>query len=194
MSRKSISGKTRRLAICSVMAALGVVILELGTLLQVFDISASIGASIIILLMILEYGGAYPMLVFAVTGVLSLILIPSNSAAWLYLGFFGYYPMLKFKFERFKKPVAVILKLVSINVAVAAYLLVIYLVLLGGTGSLTDIFSMGFGDEGENISLILGWAMVALIEFMFIVYDFLLSRITILYNFRWRQLFSKFFR
>jgi hypothetical protein len=193
MARTGISTKTKRLAVASVLSALGVVILELGAIIEVFDISAAIAASFLILPILLEWGGMYPPLVFAVTGTLALVIIPSNFAAWMYVGFLGYYPMLKLQYEKLKRPISSILKFLTMNVAIAAYALVLWFVTLGGTGSLTDLFTQGFGG-GESISVTLGWIMLALLEIIFIVYDFLLTRLIIIYNYRWRQKIQKFLR
>ena len=194
MARTGISSKTKRLAVASVLSALGVVILELGAIIEVFDMSAAIAASIIILPILLEWGGMYPLLVFAVTGTLALIIIPSNFAAWMYVGFLGYYPLLKLKYEKLKRPISALLKFLTMNAAIAVYALVLWFVTLGGAGSLTDLFTQGFGGGEENISVAFGWILLGLVEIIFIVYDFLLTRIIIIYNFRWRQKFQKFLR
>lgn len=191
---RGISSKTKKLAVCSILSALGVVILLIGALLQVFDISAAIGASLIIVPVILEYGGMYPFLVFAVTGILSLILMPTNFGGWIYFGLLGYYPMLKLKYEKLKRPIAILLKLLTINVAIALYLLVLYFIILGGSGTLTQLFTAGFGESGETVSLAMGWIMLALMELICIAYDLLLTRVIIIYNYKWRQTFKKFFR
>ena len=194
MARGGISSKTKRLATASVLSALGVVILMLGAVIEVFDITAAIAASIIILPILLEWGGAYPLLVFAVTGTLSLIIFPSNFAAWMYVAFLGYYPIIKLKYEKLKRPVAILLKFVTMNVAIAAYALGLWFIMLGGTGSLSDLFSQLFGGGEESISVTLGWIALALVEIIFIAYDFLLSRVIIIYNFKWRQKFRKFLK
>ena len=194
MARGGISSKTKRLATASVLSALGVVILMLGAIIEVFDITAAIAASIIILPILLEWGGAYPLLVFAVTGTIALIIIPSNFAAWMYIAFLGYYPIVKLKYEKLKRPIAILLKFITMNAAIAAYALGLWLIMLGGTGSLADLFTQLFGGGEEAVSVPLGWVMLALVEITFIAYDLLLSRVIIIYNYRWRQKFRKFLK
>lgn len=194
MARGGISSKTKRLATASVLSALGVVILMLGAIIEVFDITAAIAASIIILPILLEWGGAYPLLVFAVTGTLALIIIPSNFAAWMYIAFLGYYPIVKLKYEKLKRPIAILLKFITMNAAIAAYAVGLWFIMLGGTGSLSDLFTQLFGGGEEAVSVPLGWVMLALVEIIFIAYDFLLSRVIVIYNYRWRQKFHKFLK
>ncbi|MBQ9162508.1 MAG: hypothetical protein IJX74_04450 [Clostridia bacterium] len=194
MARGGISSKTKRLATAALLSALGVVLLELGALIEVFDMSAAIAASIIILPVLLEWGGKYPLLIFAVTGTIAIIIVPSNFAAWMYIGFLGYYPIIKLKYEKLKRPIAAVLKFLTMNAAIAVYALVLWFVTLGGKGSLADLFTQGFGGGEDSISVALGWILLVLVEIIFIVYDFLLTRIIIIYNYRWRQKFQKFLR
>ena len=93
---------TRKLTTCALLAALGVVLLYLGSLVEVLDVSMAVIVSLFCIFAVIEYGGSAPWLIYAVTGVLSLILLPIKTPALLYLLFFGYYPILKEKLEKRK--------------------------------------------------------------------------------------------
>ena len=161
--RKTFS--TRKLVFCAALSALGVVIIGLGKLIDVFSMSMAIIASALCAIAVTEYGKSAPWLVYAVTGTLSLILLPNNTAAWIYVLFFGFYPIIKAKLEKKKKFVALILKEISFNVALAIMLILEKLLLTA--------------DTKEPIILYI--AFIILAEVVFPMYDIALSRLTFLY-------------
>jgi len=93
-----IKKSTKRLTLCAVLTALGVVVLSLGSLLEVLDLSAAALAGMLVVIVVIEVGGPWPWLVWAATGFISLLL-PLKTAAVFYLIFAGYYPILKEKID-----------------------------------------------------------------------------------------------
>ncbi|MBR2353369.1 MAG: hypothetical protein IKA76_02575, partial [Clostridia bacterium] len=78
--------KTKRLTTCAMLAALGVVLLWLGSMIEVVDISMAVIASLLCVFAVIEYGGGAPWMVFATTSLLSLLLLSHNRApAMMYL-------------------------------------------------------------------------------------------------------------
>ncbi|MBQ3000089.1 MAG: hypothetical protein IJD64_06490, partial [Clostridia bacterium] len=73
-NNESNAQRTKRLAVCAMLSALGVVMLGIGSIISVMDISMAVIASLFCIFAVIEYGGAAPWLVFFVTGVLSLLL------------------------------------------------------------------------------------------------------------------------
>lgn len=113
-----ISSKTRRMTACAVLCGLNIVIMYLGTVIEVLDLSASVVASLACIFAVIEMGGSFPWLIYAVTGVLSLILLPfPKTVAFIYVLFSGYYPILKAHIERLNRPLAWVSKLILFNVA-----------------------------------------------------------------------------
>lgn len=113
-----ISSKTRRMTACAVLCGLNIVIMYLGTVIEVLDLSASVVASLACIFAVIEMGGSFPWLIYAVTGVLSLILLPfPKTVAFIYVFFSGYYPILKAHIERLSRPLAWVAKLILFNVA-----------------------------------------------------------------------------
>lgn len=113
-----ISSKTRRMTACAVLCGLNIVIMYLGTVIEVLDLSASVVASLACIFAVIEMGGSFPWLIYAVTGVLSLILLPfPKTVAFIYVLFSGYYPILKAHIERLSRPLAWVAKLILFNVA-----------------------------------------------------------------------------
>lgn len=161
---------TRRIAVSALLAALGVVLLLLGSFVQVLDLSMAVIASLTVVFAVIEMGGKYPMLIYAVTSVLALLLLPVKTAALIYFAFAGYYPVLKAVLEgRLTKPLAWILKFVIFCAAVAAALFIAGKLLLM---DLSWIFANW-------------WFLICLLP-VFVLYDFALTRLISAYLGKWR--------
>lgn len=113
-----ISQKTRRLTVCAVLCALNLVIMYFGSVIEVLDLTASVVASLACIFAVIEMGGSWPWLIYAVTGVLSLVLLPfPKTVALIYVAFSGYYVILKARIECLRRPFAWVAKLLTFNVA-----------------------------------------------------------------------------
>ncbi len=116
-----VSLNTRRMTVCALLCGLNVVIMYLGSVIEVLDLSASFLASLACVFAVIEIGGVYPWLTYAVTGVLGLLLLPfPKTVAMIYLLFTGYYPILKAHIERLSRPLAWVVKLAVFHVALTA--------------------------------------------------------------------------
>ena len=112
---------SRPLAYGAVSAALGVVLLYAASLLPTGKIAAVIAASLAAAFLRLRFDGRWALGCFAVTGLLGLLALPTKAPAILYLGFFGYYPILKMRVERLSAPVwRWVVKLLCFNLVMAA--------------------------------------------------------------------------
>ena len=108
---------TKRITVCAMMAALGVVILYFGALVSVADISMAVIASLLCILATIEYGKPAAFSLFFATAILSVVLLPQKSPAIMYALFVGYYPILKETIEKRKRFVAWILKEIVFHIA-----------------------------------------------------------------------------
>ncbi len=185
--RGGVSKKLKNLTIGALLSALSVAIIALGGVIEVLDLSMAAIASFICVFAVIELGGIYPWLIFAVTSVLSLILIPSNIGAWCYVLFFGYYAIVKEKIERLKKPLAWTLKMLIGNVAFA--------ILLFGFGTITYGAGLDFVELVNkvfetNFGTAMVVAVILMVELLFVVYDIALTRIITFYFKRLRHRFK----
>ncbi|MFY9382318.1 MAG: hypothetical protein WBI55_07460 [Eubacteriales bacterium] len=161
--------KTKAVAICGIICALSCVAMYIGSATQVFDISACVFAALLIIPVYIEYGTWYAMLIFAVTSVISLLMLPYKFPAALYLCFAGYYPVLKAFFERRGAVLSWILKLLSFNAILTALIIAArYIAAL------------------EYVSLALNIAVFALANAVFIITDILATRLITLYITKYR--------
>ena len=93
---------TKKLTISASAVAITVVLLMLSSVLGLMELCVGAIASLVVVLIYIEVGGAYPWLVWAVTSTLSILLLPTKTMGVLYLMLFGLYPMLKAYIERIR--------------------------------------------------------------------------------------------
>lgn len=168
MKNKTLN-KTRVLALCSIFSALGVIILYLGSLIEVIDLSMAVVASLLVVIAVIEIGGIYPWLIYAVTSVLSMLLLPNKFVAVVYFAFMGFYPILKEKMERIKGIVCALLKLGVFNLCLLA---------MWGVSKLFVIpFETAYGIAVTAVVL----------NLVFVLYDFALTRLITAYVCVWRK-------
>ena len=150
------------------LCALSVIVLGLGAVIEVLDISVAVIASLFVVYAIIEIGGAYPWLIWIVTSIIALLLLPLKTPVLFYALLTGYYPILKQKIERRMARIpAWIAKMGVFVLSLAVIVAVAWLfapALLETTG---------------------GWIMVVatlvLGVFAFVLYDFCLTRLITLY-------------
>ena len=168
--RKEGKKTTRRLTVSAILAALGVVLLMLGSLVQVLDLSMAAIASLTVVFAVIEIRGKYPLLIYVVTSLLSLLLLPVKTAALIYFLFAGYYPMVKEILEK-KLPKGV------------AFAVKILLFCVGGALALLAAEKLFLMD----LSLLwANWWYLLLLVPIFLLYDIALTRLISAYVYRWR--------
>ena len=116
------------LAISSMMAALAVAILSVGSLFESLDLSLSILAGFVVFIVSIEYGDRIGLAVFLVSGILSLFLLPIKSPAILFLALAGWYPMVQKKINLLKPLLSRIVKTLIFNAALILLLLLSFFV------------------------------------------------------------------
>lgn len=183
--RNSSRKTTRRVAMCGVFCALAAVLLGVGAILEVLDISAAAAASLILLPILLCYGNRYAILSYAVTAVLGLILMPQSPAAWMFAGLTGYYPIIKTRLDRLPRVLGWLIKLSLLTAIFVIYLAVFFFLILGGEGSIADAFLLGFGEADE--SPVLALVTVGLGLLTFVLFDILIDRLLVLYYIKWQK-------
>ncbi len=169
--------ETGRLTAAAVLVALSVVLLGIGSLVEVLDLSMAAIASLAVVFAVIELRGKYPYLVFAATSVLALLLLPNKTPALFYALFAGYYPLLKVVFERhFSRPIAWLFKLLSFGVA--AVLIVLLAIKIFTASPLPALPHHWMYAAGG-----------ALLAAVFVVYDIALTRLITFYLWRLQRHF-----
>lgn len=161
---------TKKLTVASMLCALSVVLLLVGSFVEVMDLSASALASFIVIFAVIELGGAYPLLIWAVSSALAVFLLPNKLPAIYFSLFFGWYPIVKNIYERLHTALSWFLKILSFS---ASFGLITYIsVSIVGAEELTDTLTP---------------LLIALGAVVFVVYDIALTRIISAYIRVWRQ-------
>ncbi len=119
--------RTKTLTVSSLMAALCVVILSLGSLIESLDLSLAILAGLIILILSAEYGDRVALTVFCVVSLLSLLL-PQKSAGVFFLALSGWYPVAQKKIQMLSSFACRLAKFVLFNFVLALLLLLAFFV------------------------------------------------------------------
>lgn len=178
---KTNKGRAYTVAFCSLMAALGAVLMLTGGLVPVMTYCSPLLAGVLLIPVLREFGKKWAWLVWLVTALLSMILSADKEAALFYL-FLGYYPILKQSIDKVKpKPLALVLKLLFFTAAVGAMYALIYYVLRLNVGL----------EELEELGKLAGAAFFVMLVVCMLIYDFALGNLAILYEYRLRPRLMK---
>lgn len=172
--------KTKRVTLSAMMVALSVVMMVIGAVLDVLDLSACALASLVMVFAYIEIGAPYTYLIWICTTVISGLIFP-GSLVWIeYLVVFGIYPILKAYIERLPRVLWWPIKLIYINVII--WLLIYFVDLIFGTPFL----------EGDTV-----WLRVVtyvLINVAFVVYDLFITVMVRYYFDKLRHRFLRFLK
>lgn len=175
MARRSTQRSVKSLTVSAMLCALGVVLLALGSLIDVIDLTTAVIASLLCTYAVIELGGAYPWGIWAVTSLVAFLLLPIKTPALFYALFFGFYPMLKMKAEKRNRVLEWGIKLCTFHLS--AILLALF----------ANLFFPSLLEGLEHLWMILLLYAVALLAF--ILYDICLTRLITLYLVRLRTRF-----
>ena len=153
--------RTKTLTSSALMAALAVAIIAVGSLVETLDLSLAVIAGLVVMICATEYGDRVGLAVFAVAGLLSLLL-PMRSGPICFLLLFGWYPVAQKKLHQLPPVLCRIVKTLIFNAALALALVLSWYL------------------TGVETKLIYG-ALFVLGNLMFVLYDTLLERFLIWY-------------
>ena len=168
--------RTKKLTVNAMLCALGVVLMTVGALIEVLDLSVAALASLLCIYAVIELGGWYPWMLWLGTSVLSLLLLPVKTPALFYTFFLGYYPMAKAWLEKKLSSVPCFLcKLGCFHVGVLGIVLVAW----------AFFPALLENEEGAWYAVVLyGLALLG-----FWLYDLALTRLITVYLVKFRRLF-----
>ena len=135
--------QTVKITFCAIMAALGTAFMLLSYF-PYFTYAVPAISGVLTLVVLIEIKGKWPLFTYVVTAVL-VFLFAEPEAKFMYILFFGYYPIVKEKFEILSKPIGWTLKLIVFNVSVTIYAIISYFLFFGELEVLLNEFSSLFG-------------------------------------------------
>ena len=168
---------SRRIALCGMLAALSAVLLSAGGIVPLATFCCPILAMLCILPVLEEYGAKTALLFYAAVSLLALLLCPDKEIALLYT-FLGWYPVLRPQLDR-----AVRNRLLN-----AALKLALFALCISAMYALA-IFVLGMtylaAEYGGGLLLLA--ATVVLAAIVWLLFDKVLQRFTLLYRRKWRR-------
>ena len=160
--------------------ALGTVIMSIGAMIDVMDLTLCAVASLLVVLIYIEIGSPYTWLVWLATTLATAITF-FGSAIWIeYLLVFGIYPLLKSYIERLPRVLWLPIKLLFVN-AMCFVLVMLCQWILG----------IPFIEAKGTTAMVV---LILLINVAFVVYDMFISAMVRLYVYKWRKYFSRLFK
>lgn len=154
-------------------AALSFVLLYLGTVTAVFDMSATVLCGIVTILLVAETGTRLTSCAVAVCTVLCAVLLPDKTVCVLYVTVGGIYPLFRPVAEKLGGVQMWLLKLAAAWISIGLYVASLYIFIPAETGKFLIPVAYALGTA------------------CFFLYDILLTRFFILYIRRFRGRFIK---
>lgn len=155
------------MAMGGLFSALAVVIMLLGGMIGIGTMAAPLLAGVTTMVVMETCGSKTALVQWIASSVLGLILCPDKELAFLYLCFFGWYPVAKPAIEKsFPSRVAAVIKYVDFNCAIVLmYVFLMYLLFDGRWEN------AGFGGPGLTVMYLLAGNVI------FALFDRLLNGI-----------------
>ena len=175
--------QSSKCAIGGIVAALSLVMMISVAIIPFLTYALPAAAGILILLVVIEIDNKWAFGVYAAVSILAMLLVADKEVSVMYAAFFGYYPIVKSIFEkRLPKVLSFILKmLLFISTMLVSYYLMIKLMGL----EINELEEFGM----MAVPMLIGMGLVA-----FIFYDFVLSRLVLIYNSKWKKFFHRYFK
>ena len=179
--------KTKSLAISGLLSALGVVILYIGSLLQVMSLATIFVASFLVVIAVLELKSPWHFLIWIVTSLIALLIMPNKFDAFEYAVFGGLYPILKYYYEKLSRNIANVLKIASFN-AIFVVVAWAFIWLVG----LNEGIVLPFIGAVNPFAYMAVLAVLG--NIVFVIYDVLLTRFIIIYENNYRKRLKRIFK
>ena len=172
--------KSVGIAFCGIITALSTVLMMCTGLLPVATYALPALSGVLMILVVVELGRQWAFPVFVATALLSSFLAADKEAVLLFIVFFGYYPILKSLLEQIRqKWLSWLLKFIVFNAAmITGFFAAVYLLMVP-----IEEFTIG--------TVFLPWILLILGNIVFLLYDYAVSGLVVLYFQRFHGLFSK---
>jgi hypothetical protein len=147
--------------------------------MQIFDLSVSCAASLIVLFCVEELGARYSFAVYGVISVLSMLLLPQKWIAIYFILFFGLMPVTKKIYEKTGKIFSWVLKILTFDLELICFYFVAR--------------ELDFFAENEKAVPYLA-AMFVLTNAVFVLTDVLYGKLSFIYKIKYQHRVKKFLK
>ena len=152
-------GQTKRLTICAMMAAVSVVLMLLGAVLQLGTYAAPLLTGMVLIPIGNRYGRKYQVMLWLVISVLCFMLIPAAEQNMMFAGLFGWYPIAYPTLQKLPRLLRLLVKLLLFNgVVIAMEALLLWVI----------------APEAMELTMML--LLLALGNVTFLLYDYLIPK------------------
>ncbi len=158
---------TKITALSGMLAALTVLFLFFGSVVQIFAYVAPLISGLIMIILINNVNKRSAWSVFAVSSLIAVFLLPDKECALTYVFFFGWYPMVRDLFDKIK------LKFLRIVAEFSVYNIAVVLSQLACIYVFGIPFDNIFGVWGIAILLLLANLLFALYDRLFVLLSFI---------------------
>ena len=174
MSKRNNKNKEiTRISVSALLSALSYILLCIGTFIEALDLTVVMIASLPVLFCMIEMNRKYALMTYLTTSALSLLLLQGTRfPAMVYILFGGLNPILKPLFDKIKRPLSYIPKLIFAAVDF----------------SLIFLLSAWLFPQNEELGYVMLIAFGLLCLFTFVLYDILIERVTLLYLCKWKKI------
>lgn len=171
--------KTKRITFCAIMASIASAVM-LVAYFPYLTYAVPAIAGLFVMIIVIELGCKWALLSYFASAILTILFAETESKI-LYICFFGIYPILKCLIEKIAKPyLEMLIKIIVFNICViGAYFIISKLLMFG--------YSEIFGNIRYGV-----FALFLFANIVFIIYDFAISKISVLYFQRFRVHVKKF--
>ena len=153
----------KRMAACSMMAALSVVLMVLGAILELGMYACPLFAGLCFIPIGQKYGRKYHIILYAASSILCFLMVPNMEQTLMFAGLFGWYPIVRPVLQTLPKFIRWICKLAIFNVVAIAIEWLVMTVLV------PDV-------KGDPLF----WVLLILDNLIFLAYDFMIPKTQIL--------------
>ena len=159
-----------KVSLGGIIGALSLCLMLLTSVIPFGTFAVPAFAGMMLICVVIELGYRWAFVVYAIVSTMSLLLLADKEAALYYVVFLGFYPIIKSLIEKLKTIlVQLVLKYAVFNICIVlAFYLSIY------------VFSIP-KDSFNLFGVYLPWVFLILGNIVFLVYDFCVSRIVIVY-------------
>ena len=174
--KKTNRMQAKHIALGGVLAALAVVILLLGGMIQVGTYVAPMVAALPLVILLAELPGSLCLGWYAIVALLGVLLCPDKETAFVFV-FLGWFPLAKPRLDRLPKVPGLLCKLLIFNASTAA--LYALLILVFRLDALVR--------EARETGLVMLLVILLLGNLSFLLFDVLLGRLTVLYRIKHKK-------
>lgn len=134
--------ESQKIALCGMLGALSVVLLLIGSALQIGTYAAPMLAAFLLIPVLEDYGPRYALTLYATVSILAVLLVPETELAFFYVLVMGYYPVLRVKLNALKNTVLRwVIKFAVFNAATVLVYLLLFALL--GPAVLDELLADG---------------------------------------------------